>query len=75
MATAATSNPTTAGPGLGKQVGYGIGQIAGQVFRDVPSLLLLFFMTTVLGIAPAVAGIAIFVPKLVARMARNAARR
>ena len=50
---------------LSTQLGYGIGQIAGQVFRDVPSLLLLFFMTTVLGISPAVAGTAIFVPKLV----------
>ena len=28
---------------LGAQAGYGVGQIAGQVFRDVPSLLLLFF--------------------------------
>lgn len=51
--------------GLGTQLGYGIGQIAGQVFRDTPSLLLLFFMTTVLGIAPALAGTAIFVPKLI----------
>ena len=51
--------------GLGAQIGYGTGQIAGQVFRDVPSLLLLFFMTTVLGIEPALAGAAIFVPKLV----------
>jgi GPH family glycoside/pentoside/hexuronide:cation symporter len=47
------------------QVGYGAGQIAGQVFRDLPSLLLLFFMTSVLGVAPAVAGAAIFVPKLI----------
>lgn len=65
MATAARA-PRTAGTlGLGAQLGYGVGQIAGQVFRDVPSLLLLFFMTTVLGIAPAVAGTAIFVPKLI----------
>ncbi|MDE1149800.1 MAG: MFS transporter [Azospirillaceae bacterium] len=47
------------------QAGYGVGQIAGQVFRDVPSLLLLFFMTNVLGIMPALAGAAIFIPKLV----------
>jgi len=51
--------------GLIAQVGYGVGQVAGQVFRDVPSLLLLFFMTTVLGIEPALAGAAIFVPKLI----------
>ena len=44
---------------------YGLGQIAGQVFRDVPSLLLLFFMTSVLGVSPALAGTAIFVPKLI----------
>jgi GPH family glycoside/pentoside/hexuronide:cation symporter len=50
--------------GLPVHVGYGVGQIAGQVFRDLPSLLLLFFMTSVLGIAPDVAGIVIFVPKL-----------
>ncbi len=47
------------------QIGYGVGQVAGQVFRDVPTLLLLFFMTTVLGISPAIAGATIFVPKLV----------
>ena len=58
--------PTSTGRlGLVAQIGYGTGQIAGQVFRDVPSLLLLFFMTTVLGIEPALAGAAIFVPKLV----------
>jgi GPH family glycoside/pentoside/hexuronide:cation symporter len=51
--------------GVGAPLGYGVGQVAGQVFRDVPSLLLLFFMTTVLGIAPAIAGTAIFVPKLI----------
>ncbi|MEC3947487.1 MFS transporter [Sphingobium sp. HWE2-09] len=51
--------------GLGGQLAYGAGQVAGQVFRDLPSLLLLFFMTTVLGIEPAVAGAAIFVPKMV----------
>ncbi len=65
MATAALASRTTGTLGLGAQLGYGVGQIAGQVFRDVPSLLLLFFMTTVLGIAPAIAGTAIFVPKLV----------
>ncbi len=49
---------------LPTQIAYGAGQIAAQTFRDVPSLLLLFFMTNVLGIAPAVAGSAIFFPKL-----------
>jgi GPH family glycoside/pentoside/hexuronide:cation symporter len=48
-----------------KPAAWGIGQIAGQMFRDVPSLLLLFYMTQVLGINPALAGTAIFVPKLI----------
>jgi GPH family glycoside/pentoside/hexuronide:cation symporter len=52
-------------PGQVAQAAYGVGQIAGQVFRDVPSLLLLFFMTNALGVAPALAGAAIFIPKLV----------
>lgn len=59
------NDSTAAGPGLPAQMAYGFGQIAGQVFRDVPSLLLLFFMTSVLGVSPALAGTAIFVPKLV----------
>lgn len=40
------------------------GQIAAQIFRDLPSLLLLFYMTQLLGISAALAGVAIFVPKL-----------
>ena len=50
---------------LPTQIAYGAGQIAGQVFCDVPSLLLLFFMTSVLGVSPALAGSAIFLPKLI----------
>ena len=49
---------------LPTQIAYGIGQIASQTFRDLPSLLLLFFMTNVLGIEPALAGVTVFVPKL-----------
>lgn len=63
MATADPAGAKTAS--LPVQIGYGIGQIAGQIFRDLPSLLLLFFMTTVLGIAPGIAGAVIFVPKIV----------
>lgn len=50
---------------LGGQMGYGVGQIAGQIFRDIPSLLLLFFLTNVVGMDVALAGTAIFLPKLV----------
>lgn len=46
-------------------VGYGVGQVAGQIFRDVPSLLLLFYLSTVIGIDVGLAGLAIFVPKFV----------
>ena len=64
-AEAAFDVPTAKGATVPVQIGYGIGQIAGQVFRDLPSLLLMFYMTTVLGIRPDVAGVVIFVPKLV----------
>ncbi|MDX2141764.1 MAG: MFS transporter [Rhodospirillaceae bacterium] len=43
---------------------YGTGWIGGQVFRDVPALILLPFMLTAAGVPPAVAGAAIFIPKL-----------
>jgi glycoside/pentoside/hexuronide:cation symporter, GPH family len=43
---------------------WAVGQVGAQIFRDVPSLLLLFYMTQVLNIPPALAGSAIFVPKL-----------
>lgn len=48
-----------------RAAGWGVGQIAVQIFRDTPSLLLLFYMTQVLAIPPGVAGSAIFLPKLV----------
>ena len=46
------------------KAGFGLGQVASQLFRDAPSLLLLFYLTNVMGIAPAIAGMAIFVPKV-----------
>lgn len=46
------------------KAGFGSGQIAGQIFRDTPSLLLLFYLTNIVGIAPAIAGAAIFFPKV-----------
>jgi GPH family glycoside/pentoside/hexuronide:cation symporter len=59
-------NETTARGGLSRRVcaAYGTGWIGGQVFRDVPALILLPFTLTVAGVPPAVAGAAIFVPKL-----------
>ncbi|MEM6936646.1 MAG: MFS transporter [Pseudomonadota bacterium] len=49
----------------GRTIAWSAGQIAVQIYRDVPSLLLLFYMTQVLGISPGLAGGAIFVPKLI----------
>lgn len=55
------------------QISYGTGQVAGQILRDIPSLLLLFYMTNVLGIAAAIAGIAIFLPKICVGVASDLA--
>jgi len=44
-------------------VGYGVGQIGGQILRDTPSLILPIYLTTVLGLKPALAGLAIMVAK------------
>ena len=49
---------------LGTGLGYGVGMVGERLFRDAPALLLLVFMTNYLGIPPAWAGVAIFVPKL-----------
>ncbi len=46
------------------KAGFAVGQIAGQLFRDAPSLLLLFYLANLMGIDPAIAGAAIFVPKV-----------
>jgi len=58
------SDPALARLATSTKAGFGIGQVAGQLFRDAPSLLLLFYLTSVMGIQPAVAGAAIFVPKV-----------
>ncbi|MEC9375158.1 MAG: MFS transporter [Pseudomonadota bacterium] len=44
-------------------VGYGAGQIGGQILRDTPSLILPFYMTTVLGLEAALAGLVIIIAK------------
>lgn len=45
-------------------LGYGVGMVGERIFRDAPALLLLIFMTDQLGIPAAMAGLAIFVPKI-----------
>lgn len=44
-------------------MGYGAGQIGGQVLRDTPVLILPIYMTTVLGLEPALAGLVIMIAK------------
>lgn len=43
---------------------YGTGQLGAQIFRDTPAVLLPLFMTTMLGVAPWLAGMVVLVPKL-----------
>ncbi|MFQ5633958.1 MAG: MFS transporter [Gammaproteobacteria bacterium] len=43
--------------------GYGVGQIGGQILRDTPALILPIYMTTVLGMEAALAGIVIIIAK------------
>ncbi len=45
------------------RIGYGVGQIGGQILRDTPALILPIYLTTVLGLEPALAGLAIMIAK------------
>ncbi len=45
-------------------VGYGAGQIGGQILRDTPALILPIYMTTVLGLEAALAGLIIMIAKI-----------
>ncbi|MDX6268636.1 MAG: hypothetical protein QOD70_3376 [Frankiales bacterium] len=45
-------------------VSYGAGAIGNGVFVTVPGLLLLFYMTNILGVGAGLASAALFVPKL-----------
>ncbi len=49
---------------LSTYFGYGGGQLGGQIMRDTPALLLLFFMTDILGLAAVLASLAILIPKI-----------
>ncbi|MCZ8173288.1 MAG: MFS transporter [Brevundimonas sp.] len=44
--------------------GYGVGSFATGLYSTVPSVLLLFYCTEILRIAPAAAGLVILIPKL-----------
>lgn len=43
--------------------GYGVGQIGGQILRDTPALILPIYMTTILGLNAALAGLVIIIAK------------
>ncbi|MGH3391917.1 MAG: MFS transporter [Actinomadura sp.] len=45
------------------RVGYGLGSFCSGTFSTVPGLLLLYYLTNVLAVPAAVAGIVIFLPK------------
>lgn len=47
------------------QVAYGVGSLFTSIFGTLPQVVLLYFMTSVLGIPPALAGAVVLTPKLV----------
>ncbi|NEE01104.1 MFS transporter [Phytoactinopolyspora halotolerans] len=53
-------------PALGRRVlvGYGMGSVATGIFGTVPGLVLLYYLTDVLGVAAAVAGLMVALPKV-----------
>ncbi len=58
------SRPTPARLPVSIYMGYGAGQIGGQILRDTPALILPIYMTTVLGLEPALAGLVIMIAKV-----------
>ena len=48
----------------GAKLGYGLGDVGSNIFIVASGLYLLYFMTGVLGIEPAVAGLALLIPKV-----------
>lgn len=61
--TAATGPGQRARLPVATYFGYGVGQVGGQILRDTPALILPIYMTTVLGMEPALAGLAIMIAK------------
>lgn len=46
-------------------LGYGIGSLGTGLYSTVPGLLLLYFLTNIIGVPAALAGLAVFIPKTV----------
>ncbi|GAA1640965.1 MFS transporter [Nonomuraea maheshkhaliensis] len=51
-------------PGRGRLFGYGVGSVGTGVFSAVPGLLLLYYLTDLLGVPAAVAGAVLVAPKI-----------
>lgn len=47
-----------------ERIGFGAGSLATATFATVPGLVLLYYLTDVLGIGSAIAGFVVFLPKL-----------
>ncbi|MFO1426371.1 MAG: MFS transporter [Steroidobacteraceae bacterium] len=45
------------------KLGYGVGAVGAQIFRDTPALILPIYLMTVLGVPAWMAGVAILIPK------------
>ncbi len=58
-------SPGSPGPLLPRRVriGYGLGSLCTGTFATVPGLILLYYLTNVLAVSPALAGAAVFLPK------------
>ncbi|WP_330176791.1 MFS transporter [Streptomyces sp. NBC_01498] len=53
----------SAGLGARTRIGYGLGSFATGTFGTVPGLMLLFYLTDILGVAAGIAGLLVFLPK------------
>lgn len=56
--------PGEPAPSAGQLIGFGTGSIGMGVWVTVPGLLLLFFLTNVVGVNPFLAGLTLLLPKL-----------
>ncbi|NJP23990.1 MFS transporter [Microbispora sp. SCL1-1] len=64
MATmVSTATPSPSKVSLGVRLGYAVGSFCTANFSTIPGLLLLFYMTNVLAVPAALAGVVLFVPK------------
>jgi GPH family glycoside/pentoside/hexuronide:cation symporter len=62
------ANPAVVGGGAplpaSVRIGYGLGSLCTGTFATVPGLLLLYYLTNVMAVPAATAGVALFIPKV-----------